>query len=70
MDNSLDDPEKFWAALLSEDAAQIREAWERLDADEAAAVRAHLEAMIADEEFSDSQRQAARAALQAIGPVP
>jgi hypothetical protein len=61
------DLEKFWAAILSEDAAQVLAEWRTLDADEGTMLREHLERMIADEEMSDQQRQAARAALQIIG---
>ena len=70
MAGTLDNLEKFWAAILSEDDAEIRNAWQALDAEQRAALRDHLEQMIADDEFTDGQRQAARAALRVIGPEP
>lgn len=62
----IDDLEAFWAALLSEDAALIRQAWADLSAEEAASVRDHLERMATEEGYSEPQQQAARTALGVI----
>jgi hypothetical protein len=56
----------LWDALLSENPGLIRRAWGDLTDDEARAVIAHLKKMVEDETYNDSQRQAARAALEAI----
>jgi hypothetical protein len=58
--------ERFWAGLLSRDAAQIRAAWATLSAEEAAAVAAHLQRMARDEGYSEAQRDAALAALAVL----
>ena len=62
----MDDLKGFWAAILSEDVTLIREAWVGLAREEAEAARAHLRRMIEDEEYSESQRRAARAAMEVI----
>jgi hypothetical protein len=56
----------LWDALLSENPGLIRRAWGGLTDDEARAVIAHLKKMVDDKTYSDGQRQAARAALEAI----
>lgn len=56
----------LWDALLSENPGLIRRVWGDLTDDEARAVIAHLKKMVEDETYSDSQRQAARVALEAI----
>ena len=65
----MDDLEAFWAALLSEDAGQIRRAWDELTASEGQAVIAHLQKMAANEAYSDAQRQAAEIALKTIAEL-
>lgn len=56
----------LWEALLSENPGLIRRTWGDLTDDEARAVIAHLKKMVEDETYGDSQRQAARVALEAI----
>jgi hypothetical protein len=56
----------LWDGLLSENPGLIRRVWGDLTDDEARAVIAHLKKMVEDETYNDSQRQAARVALEAI----
>ena len=65
----MNDLAEFWAEALSEDEAQVRQAWAELNTDEAAAVHAHLERMAADMEYAPAQRQAARYALNVVRPM-
>lgn len=60
--------EKLWQQLFSENAPQIREAWDSLSVEEQAAVRAHLADIAADPERVAAQRTAARFALTVIAP--
>lgn len=60
--------EQFWANILSEDPATVRAAWAPLTGDEKSAVYDHLQRMAGEDGWHPSQRDAARAALQAIGP--
>lgn len=62
--------EEFWANMLSEDPPTVRQAWDALTAEEKAAVYRHLQRMASEAGWQPSQRDAARAALQAIGPFP
>ncbi|MBI3241006.1 MAG: hypothetical protein HYZ49_01770 [Chloroflexi bacterium] len=55
-----------WEAMLSGNPGLIRRVWGDLTDDEAQAVLAHLNKMVEDETFSESQREAARKALEAI----
>jgi len=59
----MDDLERFWWNILSEDSALIKEAWSTLTAEERDAVTAHLRSMQADPDRHPDQRRAARAAL-------
>jgi hypothetical protein len=58
--------EELWERLLSGDASQVREAFASLSAAEQAAVLAHLERMVSEEGWQPSQRESARAALEAL----
>jgi hypothetical protein len=58
-----DDPEHFWAEVLSGEPGRIRAARGSLTADEAAAVRAHLRRMATEDGWLPAQRVSARAAL-------
>lgn len=60
--------EQFWANILSEDPATVQAAWASLTGDEKSAVYDHLQRMVNEQGWHSSQRDAARAALQAIGP--
>ena len=61
----MDKLEDLWASLLSENAVLIRRALAELGETEAIAVRAHLQRMAEDRGYSEVQRRAARAALEA-----
>jgi hypothetical protein len=63
-----DSLEQFWANILSEAPETVRDAWAPLTEDEKRAVYDHLGRMANEEGWHPSQRDAARAALQAIGP--
>jgi len=60
------DPEELWEALLSGEAARVREAWKSLTVEEQVAVRLHLRRMTAEEGWLDVQRASALAALLAL----
>ena len=62
----MDNLEDIWQALLSEDRALIRRVWGDLTDEEAKAVTAHLRKIVDDETYSEAQRRAAQAALDAI----
>ena len=66
----MDDLERFWSDLLSEDPALIAKAWSLLDVAERDAVDAHLRAMAADPERHPGQRRAARVALSVVAHPP
>ena len=63
-----DSLEQFWANILSEEPETVRDAWAPLTEDEKSAVYGHLGRMVNEEGWHPSQRDAARAALQSIGP--
>lgn len=64
------DVESFWAAILSEDIAQIIEAYQSLpNADEREAVYQHVLRMATEEDWSEPQRVAAQAAVAVIEPL-
>ena len=58
--------EDFWGDLLSEEPARIIAAWELLDAESREAIHAHLQRMVSEDGWANVQRDAARAALNAI----
>jgi hypothetical protein len=67
-DDAPDLLEQFWAHILSEDPTSVQAAWATLTGDEKTAVYRHLQRMGSEDGWHPSQRDAARAALQAIGP--
>jgi hypothetical protein len=66
MTEQTDDLEELWSGLLSCDAGLVRRIWNDLTDDEAQAVAEHLQKMVTEEGFSEDQKQAAQAALEAI----
>ncbi len=58
--------EAFWAELLSRQSARIVEAWGTLNAEEQAAVWAHLSRMTTEDDWANSQRVSAAAALDVL----
>lgn len=61
------DIEDFWAAILSREPEQIREAYASLpNADEQQAVLAHLTRMVTEPDWAEPQRISAQAALDAL----
>ncbi|MBM4422875.1 MAG: hypothetical protein FJ030_05715 [Chloroflexi bacterium] len=62
----MDNLEDIWQALLSEDRGLIRRVWGDLTDEEAKAVITHLRKIVEDETYSEEQRRAAQAALDAI----
>ncbi|MCL4506132.1 MAG: inositol monophosphatase [Chloroflexi bacterium] len=60
------DLDTFWEHVFSEDATQVRLAWQSLDPDEREAVRKLLNQIVADPERIEAQRTAARFALGII----
>ncbi len=65
----MDDLERFWSNIFSEDPALIVEAWSTLDATERGAVAAHLQSILADPERLPDQRRAASVALSHVIPA-
>ncbi len=62
-----EDPlEAFWSNILSEDPEKIIAAWETLIFEEQVAVHAHLVKMATEDGWTEGQRQAAQAALDAL----
>jgi len=61
------DPEDFWADVLSGEPAKLRGALSRLSTGEKAGVVAHLRRMASEAGWQAAQRMAARAALKALG---
>jgi len=66
----MDDLERFWWNIFSEDPALIDEAWSSLDAAEREAVAGHLRSIAADPNRHPDQRRAARLALSVPRPLP
>ena len=64
------DPERFWAEILSADSERIHRVFDRLSADDAPSVIAHLERMATENGWQPAQRERARAALRALEPPP
>lgn len=64
----MDDLERFWEQIFSEDRAQIAAAWETLDPAEREAVAAHLRSIVSDPERHPDQRRAAEVALSVRQP--
>ena len=64
------DPERFWAEILSADSERIHRVFDRLSADDAPSVIAHLEHMATEDGWQPAQRERARAALSALEPQP
>lgn len=62
--------EEFWGDLLSEEPLRVIAVWVPLDDEEKAAIHAHLKRMATETGWTAGQQQAARAALEAIGPYP
>jgi aminodeoxyfutalosine deaminase len=61
-----DDPDTFWANMLSRESGQILAAWRELTSAERAAVHAHLTLMASEDGWSEPQRASAQAALDAL----
>ena len=66
----MDDLERFWANIFSEDAALIGEAWATLSAGEREAIAGHLRSIVTDSDRLPEQRRAARVALSAVLQAP
>jgi hypothetical protein len=64
------DPEAFWAQVLSGDPARIRAAITALSEDERASVVEHLRRMATEPGWHPAQRQRARTALAAFEQTP
>jgi len=64
------DPERFWAEILSSDSERIHRVFDRLSADDAPSVIAHLRRMATEDGWQPAQRERARAALRALEPPP
>ena len=64
----MDDLERFWDDMFSEDPARIAAAWRALGAEERLAVAAQLESIVADPDRLQGQRRAAEAALSILHP--
>jgi hypothetical protein len=65
--SSTNDPERFWAEVLSQDPDRIRAALHTLTEEDAAGVVEHLRRMVTEDGWQDGQRQRARAALAYLG---
>lgn len=59
----MDDLERFWSNIFSEDAARIGEAWATLSAGEREAIAGHLRSIVTDSDRPPEQRHAASVAL-------
>jgi hypothetical protein len=66
----MDDLERFWSNIFSEDPALIREAWAMLAEAERESVATHLRSIVADPDRHPDQRRAAKAALSQTPPLP
>ena len=64
------DPERFWAEILSADSERIHRAFDCLAPDEAQRVRAHLQRMATEDGWQPAQRERAQAALRALEARP
>jgi hypothetical protein len=62
----MNDPELFWANILSRDPVTIRAAWSDLNVDEQSTVYAHLQRMATEKGWSEPQRISAQAALDTL----
>jgi len=62
--------EEFWGDMLSEEPMRIIAVWSLLKPDEKVAIYTHLQRMTTEEGWAEVQRQAAQAALSAIGSPP
>jgi hypothetical protein len=58
--------EEFWGDILSEEPLRVLAAFSLLKGEERESVYAHLKTMATEEGWADVQREAARAALNAI----
>jgi hypothetical protein len=65
--SSIDNPERFWAEVLSQDPDRIRAALHTLTEEDAAGVVEHLRRMVTEDGWQDGQRQRAQAALAHLG---
>jgi len=66
----MDDIERFWSDIFSEDAALIDEAWATLSAGEHEAIAGHLRSIVADSDRLLGQRRAASMALSVVSGKP
>lgn len=62
----MDDLERFWGDIFSEDPVRIREAWAALDESERDAAVAHLRSIQSDPDRHPDQRRAASAAASVV----
>jgi MAF protein len=62
----MDDLERFWSNILSEDTTLIGEAWATLSAGEREAIAGHLRSIVADSDRLPGQRHAASTALSVV----
>jgi hypothetical protein len=62
----IDDLDKFWFEILSEDPDRIEKAWQCLSDDEQYALISHLQRMSADPGWQESQRLRARKAFAVL----
>lgn len=62
----MDDLDKLWEDLLSQDPGRIRRAWGNLTDDESQGILAHLGRMRDEDGWDPGQREAAATALQVI----
>ena len=62
----MDDLERFWSDIFSEDPALIGDAWATLGANEREAVLAHLRSILADSDRLPEQRRASSIALSVV----
>ena len=66
LENPLDNLEKLWEELLSENPGRIRRVWRDLTDDEAQSALTHLQEMTTGDLWQPEQRQAAATALSVI----
>jgi aminodeoxyfutalosine deaminase len=60
------DPDTFWANMLSGESGQILSVWNELDPSERTVVHAHLTRMATEAGWSEPQRKSAQAALDVL----
>lgn len=67
VNSPIDDPEAFWAEVLSREPERVRQAFGPLSHEERQEVVAHLRRMSGESGWLLQQQESARAALSALG---